>query len=33
VVGKLHGDTLSLFLSVQGYDLTVDMKKSDEKKE
>ncbi|MGN6194405.1 MAG: hypothetical protein ACTHOB_05670 [Ginsengibacter sp.] len=33
VTGKLHGDTLSLFLTVQGYDLSVDMKKSDEKKE
>ncbi len=31
VTGKLHGDTLSLFLSVQSYDLTVDMKKTAEK--
>lgn len=27
VTGKLHGDTLSLYFSVQGYDLSVDLKK------
>jgi hypothetical protein len=30
VTGKLHDDTLTLYFSVQGYDLSVDLKKSAE---